>query len=36
MSAGTFPDYILDEVRDVMRAKWDSHFVGGCILRPWE
>lgn len=30
------PGYPLDEVRDAMRAKWDSRFVGGCILRPWD
>lgn len=26
--------YPLDEVREAMRAKWTSRYVGGCVLRP--
>ncbi len=28
--------YPMDAVRDAMRAKWQSRFVGGCVLRPAE
>jgi NADPH2:quinone reductase len=28
------PAFALDEVREAMRAKWASRFVGGCVLRP--
>jgi NADPH2:quinone reductase len=28
--------YPLEEVREAMKAKWASQFVGGCVLRPAE
>lgn len=28
------PAYSLDEFADAMRAKWESRFVGGCVIHP--
>jgi len=28
------PAYPLEQAREVMRAKWASRFVGGCVLHP--
>lgn len=28
------PAYALEDIRDAMRAKWRSEFVGGCVVHP--